>query len=208
MIYNRTIFFRVAFDNVELTSQSVNDYQKWKFFLEEDGFYSVNVIAMENNQKLSIAGRDNNTLNVEMRSMSNDDAKWKFVPTGDGYYYIYLKARGQGFRINPTSRDNFYNWKLRSNYDEKFSKWKLVSTGKKTNTNIENAYQAWQYKLQQLQQKILARQQLCGDSLPIAIKMVSHPAGYEEIPVSSYNGKIWKNSFSGNKIDLKIEEAL
>ena len=34
------------------------------------------------------------------------------------------------------------------------------------------------------------------------------PAGYEQVEVSSYNGKNWKNSFADNKIDLKIEEAL
>ena len=139
--------------NIELTQQSFNDYQKWRFIPEGDGFYSSCVKAMGDSQKLSICGRDNNVVNIEMRSMSNDETKWKFIPAEEGYYYIYLKGRGEGARINPTFRDgSLYNLELRTNYDD-FGKWKLVSTGEVTTQNIEIAYQAWQVTLKQLHRK-------------------------------------------------------
>ena len=138
--------------NAELQAQANSDYQRFKFIPQGDGFYSICAKAMSDSQKLSICGRDNNVLNIEMRSLSNDETKWKFIRAGEGYYYIYLKARGEGARITPTGR-NISNLELRSNYDQWWSTWKLVSTGEKTNSNIENAYQAWQDALKQLQQK-------------------------------------------------------
>ncbi|MEG3833981.1 MULTISPECIES: hypothetical protein [unclassified Microcoleus] len=35
-----------------------------------------------------------------------------------------------------------------------------------------------------------------------------NPAGFEQIEISSYNGKKWKNSFSDDKIDVEIDKAL
>ncbi|TAG93209.1 MAG: hypothetical protein EAZ09_22995 [Oscillatoriales cyanobacterium] len=114
--------------NAELQAHPVGDWQLWKFIKEADGFYSVCVKALGDNQKLSICGRDNNVLNIEMRSMSNDETRWKFIPGVNGYYYIYLKSRGEGARIVNTGR-NINNLELRSNYGEWWSQWKLVSIG-------------------------------------------------------------------------------
>lgn len=140
--------------NAELQANPVNDWQLWKFIKEADGFYSVCLKALGENPKLSICGRDNNVLNIEMRSMSNDETRWKFIPGANGYYYIYLKSRGEGARITNTGR-NINNLELRSNYDQMWSQWKLVSTGEKTNSNIEIAYHNWQDKVKQLQEKLI-----------------------------------------------------
>lgn len=138
--------------NAELTSQADNWWQVWKFVKESDDFYSVSLKALGEEYKLSICGRDNNVLNIEMRSMSNDETRWKFIQGASGYYYIYLKSRGEGARITNTGR-NISNLELRYNYDEWWSQWKLVSTGEKTNSNIETAYLQWQEKSKQLKEK-------------------------------------------------------
>ena len=149
-----SVFDRVSVDNVELSPRYVNDNQKWLFIAEENGFYSIFTKGMGQTYKLSICGRENNILNVEMRSMSNDDTKWKFIPAGDGYYYIYLKSRGEGARLIPTERNTgLQNLELRTDYDEWWAKWKLVSTGEKSNKNIEIAEQVWQDTLKQLEAK-------------------------------------------------------
>ncbi|MDT9179729.1 MAG: LamG domain-containing protein [Limnospira sp. PMC 1291.21] len=138
--------------NAELTSQAVSDWQLWKFIKEADGFYSVSLKALGEHQRLSICGRDNNVLNIEIRSMSNDETRWKFIPGASGYYYMSLKARGEGVRITNTGR-NISNLELRSNYDEWWSQWKLVSTGERTNNKIEIARLNLQDKKRQLQEK-------------------------------------------------------
>ncbi|WP_410223460.1 LamG domain-containing protein [Limnospira platensis] len=138
--------------NAELTSQTVGDWQLWKFIKEADGFYSVSLKALGEHQRLSICGRDNNVLNIEIRSMSNDETRWKFIQGASGYYYMSLKARGEGVRITNTGR-NINNLELRSNYCEWWSQWKLVSTGERTNNKIETARLNWQDKNRQLQEK-------------------------------------------------------
>ncbi len=138
--------------NAELTSQAVGDWQLWKFTKEADGFYSVSLKALGEHQRLSICGRENNVLNIEIRSMSNDETRWKFIPGASGYYYMSLKARGEGARITVAGR-NISNLELRSNYDDWWSQWKLVSTGERTNNKIEVARLNLQDKKRQLQEK-------------------------------------------------------
>ncbi len=151
-----SVFDRVSVDNVEISPRYVEVYdnQQWLFTAEENGFYSISTKGMGKTSNLSICGRDNNILNVEMRSMSNDDTKWKLIPAGDGYYYIYLKSRGEGARLIPTQRSRtLFNVELRTDYDEWWAKWTLVSTGEKSNNNIEIAAQVLQDTIKQLEAK-------------------------------------------------------
>ncbi|MEG5207856.1 LamG domain-containing protein [Microcoleus sp. ARI1-A3] len=84
--------------------------------------------------------------------------KWKFVSLGQNSYHI-INLSYENYRLAPCGMSGSrYNMVLRPNGDEDYyHKWKFVSLGDQSNNNIPIAYQAWQAKLQQLNQ---AKEQL------------------------------------------------
>lgn len=139
--------------NAELTTAPVNGYQLWKFARDPDGCYTMTSKAMPENLVLAICGRGyHNIYNVEMRWLESAEQNWRFTQGSDGCYYISLKSRGEGVRMTTNVR-NISNLELLTNYSEWWSQWKLVTNGERTNSVIEHAYQNWQDKIRELQDK-------------------------------------------------------
>ncbi|TRU51722.1 MAG: LamG domain-containing protein [Microcystis aeruginosa Ma_QC_Ch_20071001_S25] len=81
----------------------------------------------------------------------NDWQKVKFISTGDGFYVMSFKEAGDGQRVQVIRR-SYSGLELVGHGINDWQKVKLISTGEQTNNNIALAYNAWQAKLEQLNQ--------------------------------------------------------
>jgi hypothetical protein len=81
----------------------------------------------------------------------SDWQKVKFISTGDGFYVMSFKAAGDGQRVQVIG-GSYMGLELVGQGIGDWQKVKLISTGEQTNNNIALAYNAWQAKLEQLNQ--------------------------------------------------------
>ncbi|WP_027255057.1 LamG domain-containing protein [Planktothrix agardhii] len=129
-------------------------FHKWKFVSLGQNSYHIINLAYEN-YRLAPCGYSGGRYGMVLRPNGDEDYyhKWKYVSLGQDTYHI-INLAYENYRLAPCGMSGSrYNMVLRPNGDEDyFHKWKVVSLGDQSNNNISLAYNAWQAKLQQLNQ--------------------------------------------------------
>ncbi|MEY3868423.1 MAG: hypothetical protein RLZZ338_2314 [Cyanobacteriota bacterium] len=136
--------------SLELVGQGINDYQKVKFISTGDGFYLMSFKAGGDGQRVQVIDRGYMSLELVGQGI-NDYQKVEFISTGDGFYLMFFKAGGDGQKVQVIDR-GYMRLELVGQGINDYQKVKFTSTGEQTNNNIALAYNAWQAKLQQLNQ--------------------------------------------------------
>jgi hypothetical protein len=139
-----------SYMGLELVGQGISDWQKVKFISTGDGFYVMSFKAAGDGQRVQVIGRSYMGLELVGQGIS-DWQKVKFISTGDGFYVMSFKAAGDGQRVQVIG-GSYMGLELVGQGIGDWQKVKLISTGEQTNNNIALAYNAWQAKLEQLNQ--------------------------------------------------------
>ncbi|GDZ94994.1 hypothetical protein PA905_31740 [Planktothrix agardhii CCAP 1459/11A] len=139
-----------SYMGLELVGQGINDWQKVKFISTGDGFYVMSFKAAGDGQRVQVVVRSYIGLELVGQGI-NDWQKVKFISTGDGFYVMSFKAAGDGQRVQVIVR-SYMGLELVGQGINDWQKVKFISTGEQTNNKIALAYNAWQAKLQQLNQ--------------------------------------------------------
>jgi hypothetical protein len=124
------------------------DTQKWSFEPIEDGYYKIKL--KHSNKYLDVSAYSmEDFASIWLHSEANvDNQKWLLERLENNTYKIKAKHSGKYLDVRYQSKENStyiiqHNWMGTDN-----QKWIIEKVGQETvNSNIENAYSAWEVKL-------------------------------------------------------------